>query len=274
MQTFLEAWAGAGGISASTQNQALAALQFLYRDVLGAPLGNLPAVVRPRGAVRLPNVLEPPEVERVLAELTGAPRMVAMLLYGSGLRLSEALALRVKDLDLGRRVVMVRAGKGNRDRRTMLPDRLVPVLREHMELVRRSHLQSLSRGGGYYPLPDALERKLPGAVRDWRWGWVFPATREVWDRRRGRRVRFPLHATTIQRAITAAAIRSGVNKRVTAHTFRHSFATQLLRSGYDIRTVQELLGHTDVSTTMVYLHVLDRGTGVRSPLDRLGDVPS
>ncbi len=269
VRSFIEYLATERRLSASAQNQVIAALLFLYRDVLAQPLGALPAVVRPKAAHRLPNVLEPPEVERVIAQLAGTPQLVVMLLYGAGLRLGEALALRIKDLDLDRRTVMVRSGKGAKDRRTMLPERLVPVLARRVQDMRLWHQREVSRGRGYLPLPEALARKLPGAVRDWRWAWVFPAARDTWDGALRRSVRYPVHPTTVQRAIAAAARRAGINKRVTAHTFRHSFATQLLRSGYDIRTVQELLGHVDVSTTMVYLHVLDGATGVRSPLDRL-----
>jgi site-specific recombinase XerD len=183
------------------------------------------------------------------------------------------LTLRVKDVDLSRRVIVIRAGKGDRDRRTILPEVLVPSLGEYLMALRQKHLRDLAKGGGHYPLPAPLERRIPGAVSDWRGAWLFPARRDVWDRGRKRRVRFPMHATTIQRAIASAAQRARLNKRVTAHTFRHSFATQLLRSGYDIRTVQELLGHTDVSTTMIYLHVVQTGMGVRSPLDRFSAGP-
>ena len=274
VRSFLEHLVMRRRVGARTQAQALAALLFLYRDVLGRRLGALPAVLRPKGAVRLPNVLEPPEVDAVIARLSGLPQLVVMLLYGAGLRLNEALALRVKDVDLQARRLMVRAGKGNKDRRTMLPERLVPALAAQVDLVRRGHVRALARGGGRYPLPDALARKMPGAVRDWRWAWLFPAAREVFDRSAGHRIRFHLHPSTVQRALTRAALAAGLNKRVTAHAFRHSFATHLLRAGYDIRTVQELLGHTDVSTTMVYLHVLDRGVGVRSPLDQLGSAPT
>ncbi|MBK8247547.1 MAG: integron integrase [Gemmatimonadetes bacterium] len=269
VKAFIEHLAAGRQVAATTQNQAIAALLFLYRDVLGQPLGSLPAVVRPKLPHRLPNVLEPSEVERVIAAMTGTPRLVVMLLYGAGLRLNEAMHLRVKDLDLTRHTVVVRAGKGNKDRRSMLPAQVVPLLADHVERERVRHAKRVKAGGGYHPLPGALSRKLPGAQLDWRWSWVFPATRDTWDPAHARPLRYPLHPSVVQRAITAAGVRAGLNKRVTAHTFRHSFATHLLRSGYDIRTVQELLGHVDVSTTMVYLHVLDRGLGVRSPLDGL-----
>ena len=269
MVAFLEFLVRTRGVAAATQNQAVAALSFLYRDVLGRPLGTLPAIVRAKGRVRVPNVLEPSEVELVLRELKGAMRVIVMLLYGAGLRLGEALSLRLKDLDLARHMVVVRGGKGGKDRRTILPERLVALLNERVADLRREHLHEVQRGRGFVALPRALSVKLPGAVRDWRWSWLFPASRDVYWRETKGYVRYHLHETTVQRAIASAGVASGINKRVTAHTFRHSFATHLLRAGTDIRTVQELLGHRDVSTTMVYLHVLDRGLGVRSPLDRL-----
>lgn len=267
---FLEHLVKSRGVAAATQNQALAALAFLYRDVLASPLASLPAVVRAKGRVRVPNVLEPEEVERVLSELRGGPRLVVMLLYGAGLRLGEALSLRIKDLDLARRTVVIREGKGGKDRRSVLPDKLVAELTERVSILRVEHFRAMQAGGGFIALPRALAVKLPGAVRDWRWSWVFPASRDVYAKELGRSVRYHVHETSVQRAIAAAGVAAGISKRVTAHTFRHSFATHLLRAGTDIRTVQELLGHRDVSTTMVYLHVLERGLGVRSPLDRLG----
>ena len=273
VKAFVEHLALQRRLGPSSQNQLIAALVFLYRDVLGQPLGALPAVVRPKVAQRMPNVLEAPDVDLVLAQMSGTPRLVTALLYGSGLRLSEALSLRVKDLDLVRCTLMVRGGKGNKDRRTVLPERLVPAIAAQVDRVRRAHQKAVLLGGGRYPLPDALARKMPGAVRDWRWAWLFPARHDVWNRDLRTRVRYPVHMTTIQRAIALAGVKSGINRRVTAHTFRHSFATHLLRSGYDIRTVQELLGHVDVSTTMIYLHVLESGTGVRSPFDQLPGAP-
>lgn len=269
IRQFLEHLASERKVSASTQNQARAAIVFLYRIVLQRPIGETPAVARAKAGARIPNVLEPDEVRQVLAHLKGDSRLVVMLLYGAGLRLMEALTLRVKDVDLQRCVLTIHAAKGNKDRRTVLPARLVDLLHERIEKGRHRHLVDCARGGGHVPLPDALERKYPGLARDWRWNWVFPATREYRDRASGLRMRYHLYPTTVQRAIASAASASGINKRASAHTFRHSFATHLLRAGYDIRTVQELLGHRDVSTTMIYLHVLDKGPGVRSPLDAL-----
>ena len=256
-------------VAASTQNQAYAALQFLYNQIIGRALGDLPARVRARRPERLPNVLEPDEVSSVLRQLADQHRLVVMLLYGAGLRLSKALALRAKDVDVRRRTLIVRDGKGAKDRRTVLPESLVATMEEQLRIVRRRNLRDVRSGLVRIPLPYAMDRKAPSATTDWRWAWIFPATRTYADRRGGGRLRDHLHPSVIQRAIAAAAVRANVNKRVTAHTFRHSFATQLLRGGSDIRTVQELLGHRDVSTTMVYLHVLDRGPGVRSPLDQL-----
>lgn len=256
-------------IAAPTQNQALAALLFLYRNVLAIPLEGVPAYARGRRGERVPDVLEPAEVAAVLQRLDSIPRLVAQVLYGTGLRLNEALSLRVKDLDLLRHVVFVRAGKGAKDRRSVLPTSLVTILQSQVAHVRREHARDVAKGAAGVWLPGALHRKYPHAARDWRWGWLFPAERFVRDARTGKRLRWHVHPSTIQRAVAAAARASGVSKRVTPHIFRHSFATQLLRAGYDIRTVQSLLGHRDVSTTMIYLHVLETGTGVRSPLDHL-----
>ena len=223
-----------------------------------------------RAPERLPVVLSRVEVARVVAELEGTPKLVALLLYGSGLRLSEALALRVKDIDFERRELTVRRGKGAKDRVTMLPDSLGPVLVRQLKRVRAIHARDLARGMGRVALPDALERKYPAASASWGWQWVFPAGRHYWDAGAGCRRRHHLHATVLQRAVAAAVKRAGIAKRASCHTFRHSFATHLLESGYDIRTVQELLGHRDVSTTMQYTHVLNRGgLGVRSPADQL-----
>jgi len=270
MTSFLSHLATERRVAASTQNQALAALLFLYRDVLGLTVGWLDTMVRAKRPARVPTVLSREEARRVLKAMHGTPRLVAQVLYGAGLRLSEACALRVKDVDLDRRELVVRHGKGGRDRLTMLPESLVEPLREHLERVRALHRRDLAAGRGQVMLPDAYARKAPSAVRDVRWQWVFPATRFYRDAATGVWVRHHLHQTVIQRAVAAAALAAAVNKRVGCHTFRHSFATHLLEAGYDIRTVQELLGHRDVKTTMIYTHVLNKGgRGVRSPLDAL-----
>ena len=270
VRRFLTALAVQHGVSASTQNQAFAALCFLYREVLAAPLAPADGVVRAKRPVRVPAVLTRDEVRAVLACLRGPPKLVALLLYGAGLRLLEALQLRVKDVDVARGELLVRAGKGDKDRVTVLPAVVVTSLTAHLVDVRRQHQRDLARGLGRVSLPGALERKAPAQGCEWAWQWVFPGARPYVDARTGERRRHHLHESAVQRAVKLAVLQSGIAKRATCHTFRHSFATHLLEDGYDIRTVQELLGHKDVSTTMIYTHVLNRGgRGVRSPADRL-----
>jgi integron integrase len=267
---FISALAVERGVGASTQNQAVSALLFLYREVLGDPLRTLDGVVYARRPHRLPVVLTRAEVRAVLAQLTGALHLVALLLYGSGLRLLEGLTLRVKDLDLARREILVRGGKGDKDRMTVLPARAVAPLAAHLDRVRRLHARDLARRAGSVALPGALATKYPGAAREWGWQWVFPARRTYGDSATGEVRRHHVHESTVQRAVREAVLRAGVTKPATCHTFRHSFATHLLESGADIRTVQELLGHSDVRTTMIYTHVLvTGGRGVRSPADAL-----
>jgi site-specific recombinase XerD len=282
-------------VSASTQNQAASALLFLYNDVLSRPMRRAAEIVRAREPTRVPVVLTPAEVACVLSRMEGTDRLVASLLYGSGLRLMEALRLRVKDVDFARGEIVVRDAKGGRQRVTMLPRRLAGELQRHLAWVRLVHDRDRralgsgedapepaagterSRGPGPSApgdgaegvwLPGALARKLPHAAIEWPWQWVFPAAR-----RRRARVgswrRLHRHPSNVQRAVRRAVLESGITKRASCHTFRHSFATHLLESGYDIRTVQELLGHRDVRTTMIYTHVLNRGgLGVVSPMDR------
>lgn len=266
---FLSDLAVRGRVSASTQNQALAALLFLYREVLGRELPGIDQAVRARRQRALPVVLSRQEVRQVLAKLEPTPRLVGTLLYGSGLRLLEALRLRVKDVDFERRQLLLREPKGGRDRAVPLPRVAEAPLRRHLARVQQLHQADLARGLAGPPLPHGLARKYPGAPREWAWQWVFPATR-VGAAPDGRRFRHHLHETVLQRAVKLAVQQAGLTKRATCHSFRHSFATHLLEDGADIRTVQELLGHRELRTTMIYTHVLDRGPlGVRSPADRL-----
>ena len=267
---FLTALATQAELSASSQTQALSALLFLYRRVLHRPPGDLGDLVRARRPGRLPVVLTREEVRLLLDRLEGVSRVVCVLLYGSGLRLLEALQLRVKDVDFAGGEIRVRRAKGARDRVTVLPGALTVELERHLERVRRVHQRDLARGAGRAPLPEAFERKSPSAAKDWGWQYVFPASR-LYQHPSGDSRRHHLHESVVQRAVRSAAQAAGIAKRVTCHSLRHSFATHLLQDGYDIRTVQELLGHRDVATTMIYTHVLNRGgLGVRSPADRLG----
>lgn len=265
---FLSHLAIDGRVSASTQNQALSALLFLYKHVLEKDLPWLDQVVRAKRPQRLPTVLSRAEVRLLLGELRGAPRLVASLLYGSGMRLSECLRLRVQELDFDRSEVTVRDGKGGKDRVTLLPESLHGALRAQLKDAKAVHVQDLERGAGAVVLPEALARKYPAAAREWPWQWVFPAARTYVEKETGLRRRHHLHSSVVQREVKGAVIRAGITRRASCHTLRHSFATHLLDAGYDIRTIQELLGHKDVSTTMIYTHVLNcGGRGVKSPLD-------
>jgi integron integrase len=252
---------------ASTQNQALAALVFLYREVLGVQLEGIDAV-RAKTPGRLPVVLTRDEVRAVIERLQGVPRLMALLLYGAGLRLLECARLRINDVDFGARQLIVRRGKGDRDRVTLLPEAARAPLSRQIEIARRLHTADLRRGAGWVELPQALEHKYPNAARELPWQWVFPATRTYVEPTAGRRRRHHLHESVLQRAVKRAVRDAGVMKPASCPTFRHSFATHLLEDGYDIRTVQELLGHKHVATTMIYTHVLNRGpAAVRSPAD-------
>ena len=255
-------------VAASTQNQALNALLFLYREVLQQDLTFPIHAIRAKKPKRLPTVLTKEEVRQVLAQLSGTHRLMVQLLYGSGLRLMECVRLRVKDVDFAQRQITVRDGKGMQDRVTMLPNSLVTPLQEHLQRVKRLHEEDLARGYGSVYLPFALERKYPNADREWMWQYVFPSGRLSRDPRSGAVRRHHVDESGLQKAVRVAARTAGINKRVSCHTFRHSFATHLLENGYDIRIVQELLGHKDVKTTMIYTDVMNRsGLVVRSPLD-------
>ena len=269
---FLSSLAVDAHVSASTQNQALAAIVFLYRDVLDMPVGWLNTLVRAKRPGRVPVVFTRDEVRQLFARLgrEGPVVLVLELLYGTGMRLLEALQLRVKDVDFGANEITVRAGKGNRDRRTMLPERLRSVLLRHLAEVRVQHERDLEKGAGWVALPGALAVKYPNAGREWTWQWVFPAGRMYENRATAQRRRHHIHETVVQRAFKEALRSRGIPKKASCHTLRHSFATHLLETGYDIRTVQELLRHRSVETTMIYTHVLNRGgLGVKSPVDTL-----
>jgi len=269
VEAFLTGLATHGQVAASTQNQALAALLFLYREVLGQELPWLDNIRRAKKPQRLPTVLTREEVAVVLAQMSGVTWLMAGLLYGAGLRLMECVRLRVQDVDFVRREITVRQGKGGKDRRTMLPALVIEALQGQLAEARRLHERDLGAGFGAVWLPYALDRKYPDAAREWAWQYVFPASARSIDPRSGVERRHHLDETVLQRSVKAAVRRAGIGKPATCHTMRHSFATHLLESGSDIRTVQELLGHKDVATTQIYTHVLNRGGhGVLSPLDR------
>ncbi|ABE48680.1 integron integrase [Methylobacillus flagellatus] len=271
IEAFLTHLAVKRNVAASTQNQAKSALLYLYREVLEVELPWLDNVTQANVPKRLPVVLSVSEVQSVLAGLSGTHALVAALLYGGGLRLMEAVRLRVKDVDIERREIVVREGKGFKDRVTMLPESVVSALKGHLVKVKMLHEEDVAAGFGEVYLPFALDKKYPNAGRDWGWQYVFPSRQLSVDPRSGKTRRHHMDEKGVQRAMKQAVFAAGIAKPATPHTLRHSFATHLLQSGYDIRTVQELLGHSDVSTTMIYTHVLNRGgKGVVSPLDQIG----
>jgi integron integrase len=266
---FLEHLAVKRRVAASTQNQALNALVFLYSRVLGRPFGKLPDVTRAKRPVRLPSVLAESEVQRLFTAMQGQHRLMARLLYGAGLRLTECVSLRVKDVDLTANQILVRDGKGFKDRLTMLPQAVRTELGERLQRLKLVHAAEREHGNGYTTLPYALARKYPNLAKSWQWQYVFPAGKLVWDEEMRLWRRHHIFEDTLQRAVSAAGKTAGIEKAVSCHVLRHSFATHLLERGCDIRTVQQLMGHKDVSTTMIYTHVLKApGLGVMSPLDR------
>lgn len=269
VERFLTGLAVKGKVAASTQNQALSALLFLYREVLGQDLPWMQNIRRAKKPEHLPTVLTVDEVTRVLGQMDGTAHLMACLLYGSGLRLMECVRLRVQDIDFARREILVRHGKGGKDRRTMLPAMAVEALQAQLVQTRILHERDLGIGHGAVWLPSALARKYPNAAREWAWQYVFPARSRSIDPRSGVERRHHAGEKNLQRAVRIAVQAAAIDKHASCHTLRHSFATHLLESGSDIRTIQELLGHADVSTTMIYTHVLNRGgAGVVSPLDR------
>lgn len=268
VEAFLTRLATERNVAASTQNQALSALLFLYREVLRVDLPWMASILRAKRPRRLPTVLSVDEARKLLSMMDGRTWLMASLLYGTGMRLMECLRLRVKDVDFARNEILIRNGKGSKDRRTMLPRALEEPLRREIQRARVLHAQDLAEGLGETPLPDALSRKYPGAGREFGWQFVFPADRRSVDPRGGGLHRHHVDDAVLARALKVARAQAGIQKLLSAHTLRHSFATHLLEAGYDIRTIQELLGHKDVATTQVYTHVLNRGgRGVRSPLD-------
>jgi integron integrase len=270
VMAFLTYLAVERAVAPSTQAQAKSALLFLYRVVLNTALPWLDEVVAASSPRRLPVVLTVPEVRSVLEQMNGSVGLVCALLYGTGMRLIEGLRVRVKDVEFSRREILVRNGKGGKDRVTVLPENLIAPLQEQIAKARALHQRDLSQGFGAVWLPGALDAKYPGAPKQWGWQWIFPSATRSADPRTGKVHRHHLNEASVQKAMSLAAKRAGIVKPCSPHILRHSFATHLLQSGYDIRTVQELLGHSDVSTTMIYTHVLNRGgRGVRSPLDQI-----
>jgi integron integrase len=268
VQAYLNHLAADRNVAAATQSQALNALVFLYRELLGMPLGNIGEIERPKRMPRLPTVLSKSEVAGLLQAVPSNYQLFFRLLYGTGMRLLEGLRLRVKDIDLAANQIEIHDGKGMKDRLTMLPQSLKADLEKHLAGVKSQHENDLRHGFGEVYLPFALERKYPKANREWRWQYIFPANTVSRDPQSGRMRRHHWNETTVQRVIKQAVQRAGLTKQISSHTLRHSFATHLLENGYDIRTLQELLGHKDVATTQIYTHVLNKpGLGVRSPLD-------
>lgn len=267
IQKFINHLAVEQNVSSSTQNQALQAILYVYKNVLNKEVGWLDDIKHATRIKHLPVVFSKRETLKIFEHLSGTVKLVASLLYGSGLRLSEALRLRIKDIDFDYQQIIVRDGKGEKDRHTILPASIIPELKKHLNEVYRQHKIDLSKGKGETILPYALEKKYPNANKEFGWQYAFPADKYIKHKESGKIIRWHIHESTVQRAVKEAIKKAGITKQGSPHTFRHSFATHLLENGYDIRTIQELLGHKSVKTTMVYTHVLNRGLGVKSPLD-------
>ncbi len=267
VEKFLTYLAVERNVASSTQSQALAALLYLYKNYLGTNFGWMDDVIRSKRGKRLPVVFTKEEAKSVIDNMNGVPKLAASLLYGSGLRLSECLRLRVLDIDFDLNTITVRRGKGDKDRTTVLPVSIQKRLLTHLEFVKELHYNDLKSGYGETILPYSLDKKYPNASREFKWQFVFPASNKVREKRSGKIVRYHIHESSIQKAVKRAITLAKINKKASSHTFRHSFATHLLSDGYDIRTIQELLGHQSVRTTMIYTHVLKNVSGVRSPLD-------
>lgn len=267
---FISTLATKAKVSSSTQNQALAAILFLHRQVFKNPPEEIGEVIHAKKPIHLPVVMSKIEVKTLLAQLQGSALLAASLMYGTGMRLNECLELRIQDIDFARNEILIRNGKGGKDRVTMLPGTLKPMLEKHISAVKKVHSQDIQEGWGYVQLPFAISKKYPNANRQFAWQWLFPQERRWKNQTTGDEGRHHMDASVLQRAVHEAALKSGISKPVSCHTFRHSFATHLLECGYDIRTIQELLGHSDLKTTMIYTHVLNRGpSGVISPADIL-----
>jgi integron integrase len=254
-------------VSSATQNQALQGILFLYKNILNKDVGWIENIKRSSRVKHLPVVLSKKEVSKVISNLEGTVKIIVSLLYGSGLRLAEALKLRIKDIDLDYKQILVRDGKGEKDRHTILPDSVIPELKKHLNKVYLKHKEDLRKEKGETILPYALKKKYPNAGKEFGWQYAFPADKFIRDKESGLIFRWHIHESTIQRAVKEAVNKAGLTKSASPHTFRHSFATHLLENGYDIRTIQELLGHNSIKTTMIYTHVLNKGLGVKSPLD-------
>ncbi|MGK9475172.1 integron integrase [Melioribacter sp. OK-6-Me] len=254
-------------VSSATQNQALQGILYLYKNILNKDVGWIENIKRSTRVKHLPVVLSKREVANVFKNIQGTNKLIVSLLYGSGLRLTEALKLRIKDIDFDYKQILVRDGKGEKDRHTILPDSIIPELKKHLNIVFLQHKDDLKKGKGETILPYALKKKYPNAGKEFGWQYAFPADKFIKDKESGLILRWHIHQSTVQRAVKEAVKKAGITKPASPHTFRHSFATHLLENGYDIRTIQELLGHNSIKTTMIYTHVLNRGLGVKSPLD-------